>query len=196
MAFNFNQSPVPAGGNPNQSVIPTFNLPTPTTFGDSRFNNTNPASRPSTSLSPNLDVGANGSLSPVPNFDGSTLANTLGLDTGNFAKDTGAFDGFFSEAGGSRFLIPGLEALTGLAGLSQGKKLLNLGRDQFNFSKDTSNRDFNAQADITNNNIRNSAAQGFRNTGRFDTSTPEGKAAFDKSLDEFVAQNSVKNITL
>lgn len=108
----------------------------------------------------------------------------------------GEIPGFFDPKGGSRFIIPGMEALTGIGNYFLAKDQLDLGRDQFGFAKDQSNRDFNSQASVFNTNLEDSKASSMRANSAFDTSTPEGQAKFDQALSDYVEQNSVKNVTL
>lgn len=169
--------------NPSQGFTPIPNIPN-RAIGFQPFSpNTNPASRPSNArfnFAPSIDMGGN-----VPGQPGLTIP---GMD--NINPD------FFDPTGGSRFLVPGLEAFTGLGSLYLGSKALGLGEEQFAFSKAQSNRDFAAQADVFNTNLANAQQRRLQSSGAFDTSTPEGQAQFDAALDAYVAENRIQDVTL
>lgn len=168
-------------------------------------------------LRPITPLGSQGfnPITPIPNIQNNSLGfnqNSF-LDTptnnpidigfsgknfgfGDVTKPPGTEPGFFDEYGGSRFIIPGLEAFTGLAGLSLARDQINLGKDQFAFGKAQSNRDFNSQAQVFNSNLTDAKGARLQNSGQFDTSTPEGQAAFDAALNQYVEQNKVNTVNL
>lgn len=136
-------------------------------------------------------------INPIPDFSGGNVPGQPGLyQNPDVFGGAGETPGFFSPQGGSRFLIPGLNALTGVGNYFLSKDMLDLGQDQFNFSKEQSNRDFNAQAGVFNTNLEDQKASAMRTSGGYDTSTPEGQAAFDEALDAYVKENSIQDVNL
>lgn len=130
-------------------------------------------------------------------FDPNALAfNADALQLGNGVNDapesainpkTGAF---------SNYVIPGLDTLSGLTQAYTGYKALQLSEDQFDLSRDQYNRNMGNQAQVFNMNLYNSHKQGLGDQGLYDTTTPEGRAAFQKDLDSFVAKHSVDGSAL
>ena len=154
----------------NQMQIPSFNLPSTFNAPGQSFLDTQ---------STNVNTGFNAGVTPggIPSF--------------NLPGGAGATPDFFSEAGGSRFLVPGLEALTGLGGLYLAKNQLDLGEEQFDFSKSANIRDFNTQAQVFNTNLENDKRRSLTGSGGFDQSTTEGQAQFDQALQEYVDRNKI-----
>jgi len=160
--------------------IPGFNLPS----NMSSFNTGGQdfLNRPGTAVNTGFNAGIDPSaqISPIPDFISGGLPGT-----------PEATPGFFDEAGGSRFLVPGLEALTGLGGLYLGKQQLDLGKEQFDFSKQANVRDFNSQAQVFNTNLEGNQRSVLSASGGYDTSTPEGQAQFDQALNDYVERNKI-----
>lgn len=173
--------------------IPTFNLPN----SMSNFGYT-PQSTPDTGYIDPLASMKEGM--PGQTNYGYNPQNTPILNQGNIPSIPGTKDmdspGFFSPEGGSRFLIPGMNALTGIGNYMLSKDMLELGQDQFNFSKNQSNRDFNSQAQVYNSNLQNSYKNNLKASGGYDTNTPEGQQAFDDALNAYVAENKISDVNL
>ena len=88
-------------------------------------------------------------------------------------------------------VIPGLQAFSGLANAYLGYKNLGLSEDQFALGKDQYNRDLANQAQVYNTQLSNGYSQGLRQSGQYDTSTPEGAKAFEEALAAYVNNNRV-----
>ena len=161
--------------------IPSFNLPSTFNAPGQSFLDTQ---------STNVNTGFNAGVNPVT--PGGIPSFSL---PGSTPGGAGAQPGFFSEAGGSRFLVPGLEALTGLGTAFLAKNQLDLGEDQFDFARSANIRDFNTQAQVFNTNLENDRRRSLVSSGGFDTSTPEGQAQFDQALQEYVDRNQISPTT-
>lgn len=168
------------GINPSQGFQPIQNNPIQNNgFGFQPFrSNTNPQNRPSNA---GFQLPSGADLSSQINGGGP-------LDL------AGAGDpGFFDKAGGSRFLVPGLEALTGVGNFFLAKDQLKLGRDQFNLARDQNTRDFNSQAQVHNTRLEAGQSNRLQNSGAFDLSTEQGQQDFDAALDAYVKENSIQS---
>ena len=108
-----------------------------------------------------------------PNY--TSLGDTVGLPGPEAGG--GTMDFLFGKDGKGGNLIPGLEALSGLAGAYTGYKSLNLGEDYLDFTKNQYNRELLNQGSVYNNTIRDSQNIRLKATNAYDTTTPEGAAA-------------------
>ena len=143
-----------------------------------------------------IDVGFSGGVNPdvAQPFN----LNNIGTDgftpngTGSIPDSAGP--GFLDPKGGSRFLVPGLEALTGVGNFFLARDQLKLGKKQFKNAKETNVRDFNSQSQVYNTSLENAKRNNLAASGGFDTSTAEGQAAFDQALNDYVTKNSIQSV--
>lgn len=162
-----------------QGSISTFDMPTLGT--ESYGKDTSFLNKPGAGVNTGFNAGIdpNAPISPIPGF--TSMPNIPGAEA----------PGFFDAAGGSRFIVPGIEALSGLGGLYLAKQQLDLGQDQFNFVKDANTRDFASQAQAYNTNLQQNQRSVLSAKGTYDTSTPEGQAEFDAALEDYVNQHKI-----
>lgn len=129
--------------------------------------------------------------SPVPGSNQSDVTGNI-LDSYKSDTDTGFnWKNLFGGDDQKGYLIPGLQTLGGLANAYTGYKALQLSEDQFGFAKDQSNRDFASQAQNYNTELTDRQRARQSQTGGYNTSTPEGKAQFEKDLAAYVQANSI-----
>jgi len=120
-------------------------------------------------------------------FNFSTDALNLGNDNGSNVNDindpkSGAF---------SNYVIPGLDALSGLTQAYTGYQALGLAEDQFDLGKAQYNRDLKNQSDVFNLNLEASQRRGMGDEGLYDQTTDAGRAKFEQDLARYVQENSI-----
>ena len=107
------------------------------------------------------------------------------------SKDSGSNwwgDGTAKNPG---FVMPAINAASGVAQGILGYKSLQLGQDQFNTSRGQFNRNLENEGKHYNAILENERSNQMRTNNMYDTSTPEGRAEFKTALDAYVKNNSI-----
>jgi len=113
-----------------------------------------------------------------PNQNAGTDVETAGLDTN-------------TDLGGYKGILAGIQGFGALANAYLGYKALELGRDKFDFSKSSFNRNLANQASLTNTQLEAQQRSRLAGQGIYDRTTASGREALQADLDAYLEPRRV-----